>query len=64
MSTFREMKASNIPFCTACHDTTADIMMRCYAKNNEDLLLCVMCATQLARKLLEDICATNGDRYG
>jgi len=40
-----------------------EIAMRGYSANT-DLVLCRSCALQLARKLLEDLCALNGDRHG
>jgi hypothetical protein len=50
--------------CVSCHDRQADIVMMGYAETNADILLCASCATQLSRKLLEDICAVLGDRHG
>lgn len=50
--------------CCSCEKKQAEIAMIGYAENNENIVLCKDCATQLARKLLEDVCDLNGDRYG
>lgn len=44
----------------------AQIEMHSYAHNGALILLCGDCATQLARKLLEDVCElrTKGGRHG
>lgn len=51
--------------CYACSGSRmeqATILMWGYGET--DLELCTKCATQLARKLLEDVCACNGARHG
>jgi len=42
--------------CTNCGKPKAEILMTGYAADDANLLLCPFCATQLARKLLEDLC--------
>ena len=41
----------------------AEIRMNSYAEEGW-ICLCSSCATQLARKLLEDLCDILGDRHG
>ena len=55
-----------IPSCTAECGEEAEILMECYAAHSARIMLCANCAKQLARKLLEDICAseTPGGRHG
>lgn len=52
--------------CSACPrpKRLAEIMMREYADNYENIFLCRDCALQLSRKLLEDLCELAGDRHG
>ena len=58
------------PNCIFCEEELAEIWMVNYARApkapNEscEILLCVKCATQLARNILEDICDINGNRHG
>lgn len=47
--------------CGACGSIHPKIMIGMYSKN--DIYLCQYCATQLARKLLEDICDLEGGRH-
>lgn len=50
--------------CAQCNKRPIEIVMNGYAADNSDIQVCKECATQLARKLLEDICDLNGDRHG
>jgi hypothetical protein len=51
--------------CTACDKRKGEIHIRGYAERMADLCLCLNCATQLARKLLEDLSVyTPGGRHG
>ena len=50
--------------CTSCHKKKIEIVMEGYAEGLARVALCKTCATQLARKLLEDICEMEGDRHG
>ena len=43
--------------CDACKERHPAIMMMGYAENYAGIQLCEVCALQLARKLLEDLCA-------
>lgn len=47
-----------------CCGGPAEIVMHGYAENRRDLSICRRCALQLARKLIEDLCALDGDRHG
>lgn len=49
--------------CNSC-DHVAQIEMRGYANNLEDIYLCEFHALQLVRKILEDLCELKGDRNG
>lgn len=42
--------------CETCHKNLVEISMQGYAEYTSDISLCIGCATQLARKLLEDLC--------
>lgn len=64
------MIRSDLPFperlgdCVDC-DKPADILMMGYAEEEAAIELCAEHATQLARKLLEDICALSpSGRHG
>jgi hypothetical protein len=50
--------------CVACEERLAEIYMWGYAENHAHVMLWPRCALQLARKLLEDLCAAEGDRRG
>lgn len=50
--------------CVACKTRLAEIYMWGYAQKHAHIILCPPCALQLARKLLEDLCAVEGDRSG
>lgn len=52
------------PICSACEKRKAEIEMIGYAERPAALCLCQSCALQLSRKLLEDLCALDGDRHG
>ena len=49
--------------CPSCETEGAEIMMLSYVRGRE-IILCRGCALQLSRKLLEDLCALDGDRHG
>ena len=51
--------------CTSCRRNHPQVWMRCYAVKDADIVLCINCAAQLARKLLEDLCEViHGGRHG
>lgn len=54
------------PLCTSCNKELAQIEMHGFADKTANLLLCADCAMQLARKLMEDLCAliTKSGRHG
>ena len=59
----RETQLAEPTRCTGC-DKEAEILMHGYADNRADIRLCRMCALQLSRKLLDDLCEPAGDRNG
>ncbi len=59
----RESKLAIPTTCTGC-EKEAEILVHGYAENTSDLRLCRMCALQLSRKLLDDLCELAGDRHG
>jgi hypothetical protein len=52
--------------CNGCKDGYGNILMHGYAEKKAHILLCVDCAKQLCRKLMEDICDidSKGGRCG
>ena len=50
--------------CTGCEKRKASLYYLGYAEDQAFVFLCAFCATQLARKILEDVCDLNGDRHG
>lgn len=70
ISFLKEVEDLRMTMCPLCEQDGCDIWMRGYgcdieSKETHDVLLCRDCATQLARKILEDICEfTKGGRNG
>jgi hypothetical protein len=50
--------------CVHCERRRAEIVMWLYAVDQREILLCPHCALQLSRKLLQDLCAVEGERKG
>jgi hypothetical protein len=52
--------------CDACGKAPAALEMHGYSEGASNICLCAECALQLARKLLEDLCAllTKKGRHG
>jgi hypothetical protein len=50
--------------CCGCGDEVPELFYHGYADKGAAIALCRRCAHQLARKILEDLCDLDGDRYG
>lgn len=66
MATHEELKEALDEACGHCNERAGEIRIWGYAPNETTLELCRDCAKQLARMLLEDICAidSKGGRHG
>ena len=64
LAEFVELMDLPTPICRTCSLRPVEIQMMGFALNDADILLCGHCAQQLARKLLEDLCALAGDQHG